>query len=197
LVPIALIALLQARRDFSVQSPKVVNVSTVYLVQTQQDLMSRLYFRLYKVYYVPKNAHTDKIMHSVRKCLGSLLFHIDISGFTNETEMINTYVRDEDQMPYLNKVGVVFEQYNELTLKYKLRHSFSIPNDLYQSVLEMDLESIMFQMLNAYISSSFVQVQICVDEAFIKEVANSNVKMSIQKMPDPPGIKIDKTDTKL
>ncbi|XP_011706168.1 PREDICTED: uncharacterized protein LOC105461370, partial [Wasmannia auropunctata] len=181
LLPIALIALLQARRDFSVQSPEVVNVSTHYPVQTQQDLMLNFYFNgLYTVYYVPKNAHTDKIMQSVGKCFDVRNSSIPlikscncISGFTDETEMLNTYVRNQARNPLFRIVGVIFEEYNELTLKYKLRHSFKIPNDLYQSILAMELES-MLSFNTDYIS--FVEVQICVDEAFIKEVANSNVK---------------------
>jgi len=69
LVPIIVFTLLQAVRDFSVQPPVVVNVSTHYPLYTQDELMKRIDNALNKVYYVPKNAYTDKIMESVRHCL--------------------------------------------------------------------------------------------------------------------------------
>lgn len=69
LIPIGLFALLQAVRDFSVQSPIVVNVNTYYPVYTQDELMKNINSALNKVYYTPKNAYTHKIMESVRYCL--------------------------------------------------------------------------------------------------------------------------------
>ncbi|XP_011704819.1 PREDICTED: uncharacterized protein LOC105460070, partial [Wasmannia auropunctata] len=173
LVPIALIALLQTIRDFNVQSPVVVNVSTLYPVQTQQDLMQKIDNDEHQVYYVPKNAHTDKIMHSIRNCLDSLLPH-NIIGFTNETEMINAYIRAQAQDRFIT-VAVIFEQYNKHTLKYKLRHSRKIPNNLYQSALEIGLRSMSPTIY--FEDIPLTQVQICVDEAFIKgAAANSKVK---------------------
>jgi ATP-binding cassette, subfamily A (ABC1), member 3 len=69
LVPIGLFALLQAVRDFSVQSPVVVNENTYYSVETQDELMEKMNNDLNKVYYTPNNVHTRKIMESVRYCL--------------------------------------------------------------------------------------------------------------------------------
>ena len=42
LVPIGLFALLQAVRDFSAQSPIVINETTFYPIQSQDDLMEKL-----------------------------------------------------------------------------------------------------------------------------------------------------------
>lgn len=69
LVPIGLFALLQAARDFSVQSPVVINESTYYPMVTQDDLMGKIKHGLSQVYYVPKNEYTEKIMEPVRRCL--------------------------------------------------------------------------------------------------------------------------------
>ncbi|XP_011705232.1 PREDICTED: uncharacterized protein LOC105460476, partial [Wasmannia auropunctata] len=175
LVPIALVALLQAIREFNVKSPVAVNVSTLYPVQTQQDLMRKIDNDKHQVHYVPKNAHTDKIMFSVRKCIDRLQPD-NIKGFTNETEMMNTYVRYQKQNPFLTVVGVVFEQYNKLTLKYKLRHSRTIPNNLYKSLSEF-INLWRMSPTIYFENIPLAQVQICVDEAFIKKTAtNSNVK---------------------
>lgn len=69
LVPIGLFALLQAVRDFSVESPVVVNTTTYYPVYTQDELMMKIDNDINKVYFLPENPHTEKIMESVRYCL--------------------------------------------------------------------------------------------------------------------------------
>ncbi|XP_011050473.1 PREDICTED: ATP-binding cassette sub-family A member 1-like isoform X1 [Acromyrmex echinatior] len=192
LVPIAVFALLQAVRDFSVQPPVVVNVSTYYPLYTQDELMEKIDNALHKVYYVPKNAYTDKIMESVRYCLH--LLPENMNGFANETEVVNVYTRSQAQNPILSAVAVIFKQYDQPTIKYKLRHSWKIPNSLYQNLLEGERISTSTSM---YVDMMpFIQVQICLDEAFIKQIApDSNVKMSIQRMPYPPYVKIDVADT--
>jgi len=71
LVPIGLVVLLQAVRDFSVQPPVKINESTYYPMYTQDELMKKINSELNKVYYVPKNTEiTEKIMEPVRRCLG-------------------------------------------------------------------------------------------------------------------------------
>jgi len=69
LVPIGLFALLQAARDFSVELPKVINESTHYSVDTQDELMEYLHNNFSEIYYLPKNEYTDEIMESARNCL--------------------------------------------------------------------------------------------------------------------------------
>ncbi|XP_018365508.1 PREDICTED: retinal-specific ATP-binding cassette transporter-like [Trachymyrmex cornetzi] len=191
LVPIIVFALLQAVRDFSVQPPVVVNVSTYYPLYTQDELMEKIDHALNKVYYVPKNAYTDKIMESVRHCLR--LLPENMNGFANETELVNVYTRSQAKNPILSATAVIFKQYDQPTIKYKLRHSWKVPNYLYQNLAGERLSastSTYFEMM------PFIQVQICLDEAFIKQVApDSNIKMSIQRMPYPPYVKIDVVDT--
>lgn len=97
-------------------------------------------------------------------------------GFVNETEMVNAYTFSQAQNPILSAVGVVFEQYNEAIIKYKIRHSWKIPNNLYQTALQGEhLSSSPTMYFNMI---PFTQVQICVDEVLINEAApNSNVKV--------------------
>lgn len=71
LVPIALFTLLQAVRDYSVQSPVKVTENTYYPIQTKNDLID-IENELNKLYYLPKNKYTDRIMNSTRYCLGLL-----------------------------------------------------------------------------------------------------------------------------
>lgn len=71
LVPIALFSLLQAVRDYSVQSPVKITENTYYPIQKKDDLM-HLDNALTKLYYLPTNKYTSRIMESTRYCLGLL-----------------------------------------------------------------------------------------------------------------------------
>ncbi|XP_029158875.1 LOW QUALITY PROTEIN: retinal-specific ATP-binding cassette transporter-like [Nylanderia fulva] len=192
LIPIGLVALLQAVRDFSANPPVIINETTFYPIQTQADLMEKLDNGLNNVYYLPKNPHIDMIMESARHCLG--LVSENIKSFSNETEMTDDYMRSQARNPILSVVAIVFEQYNTSTIKYKIRHSWKIPYDLYQTILGEHMSTsptMYFDMI------PIVQVQMCVDKALINQVAAnsmSNIKMSIQRMPYPPHVKIDTAD---
>lgn len=69
LIPVGLFALLQGMRDFTVTSPVVMNESTYYNIQTQDDLIRQLNREYTVIYYVPNITYTEKIMESVRHCL--------------------------------------------------------------------------------------------------------------------------------
>lgn len=99
-----------------------------------------------------------------------------MKGFDNETEMINAYTLAQAQNPILSAVAVVFEQYNQPAIKYKIRHSWKIPTALYQSVSQSEhlttSPTIYFNMM------PFTQVQMCVDQMLIKQVApDFNIKV--------------------
>ncbi|XP_039306572.1 retinal-specific phospholipid-transporting ATPase ABCA4 [Solenopsis invicta] len=191
LIPIGLFALLQAVRDFTAQPPVVVNQSTYYPVYTQDELMQKINNDLNKVYYTPNNIRTHQIMESVRYCLR--LLPDNMMGFANETGMVEDYIFSQAKNPIVSVVAVVFEQYDKPAIKYKLRHSWKIPNNLYQTVADGERMSssptIYFELM------PFTQVQICLDETLIKQAApESNIKLSIQRMPYPPYIRIDDAD---
>ncbi|XP_011141339.1 ATP-binding cassette sub-family A member 1 [Harpegnathos saltator] len=192
LVPIALFSLLQAVRDFSVQSPVRVTENTYYPVQTKDDLLMNIDNALTKLYYLPQNDYTDRVMESARHCLK--LLPENMQGFSNETEMEDIYTLSQAQDPLISVLAVVFEQYKENTIKYKIRHSWKIPYTLYRTVASENIATtptIYFSMM------PFVQVQMCVDETLINQIVPDsmfNVKLSIQRMPYPPHVNIDDSD---
>lgn len=102
-------------------------------------------------------------------------------GFHTETEMEDAYIVAQAKNLLLFAVAVVFEQYNTTDIQYKIRHSWKIPNSLYQSALgERMTESpkIYFDIV------PIVQVQMCVDQVLINQVAPdsmSNIKVKILK----------------
>jgi len=103
----------------------------------------------------------------------------DMISFANETEMIDAYTAAQVKDELLSVMAVVFEQYNEPTIKYKLRHSFTIPNNLYQNVIEEGKELLSLSTRTYFKANPFTQVQICVDEALIKHAApdSANIKV--------------------
>jgi len=99
-----------------------------------------------------------------------------MAGFTNETEMVNAYTFSQAKNPIISAVAIVLEQYNEPIIKYKLRHSWKIPNALYRSMSQNERISstptVYFEVI------PFTQVQMCLDTVFIEQAApNSNVKV--------------------
>lgn len=100
-----------------------------------------------------------------------------MKGFSNETEMTDAYVLSQTRNPILSVVAIVFEQYNKSTIKYKIRHSWNIPYDLYQTVLGEHMSTSPTMYFNMV---PIVQVQMCVDKALINQVAAnsmSNIKV--------------------
>jgi len=98
-------------------------------------------------------------------------------SFANETEMIDAYTTAQIKDELLSVMAVVFEQYNEPTIKYKLRHSFTIPNNLYQNVIEEGKE--LLSTSTYFKANPFTQVQICVDEALIKHAAPGSADIKV------------------
>ncbi|KAK9310741.1 hypothetical protein QLX08_000052 [Tetragonisca angustula] len=192
LIPIALFMLIQAVRDFSVQPPHVVNESTYYPIETKEELtvINRDYTLLY---YVPQNLYTETILEDVRMCLK--LSHESVVGFLTEDDMVNAYTLLQTEYSTIQVLALVFEQYNTTDIRYKIRHSFKIPNMLYQDVFSDMTYNAHAIYLHAI---PFVQLQMCVDETFIYRTASHPImdtKVSIQKMPYPPYVKIDEFDT--
>ncbi|XP_014485767.1 PREDICTED: ATP-binding cassette sub-family A member 1-like [Dinoponera quadriceps] len=192
LVPILLFSLLQAVRDYSVKSPVNITKNIHYPIQTKADL-TNIDHDLTRLYYLPKNNYTIRIMESTRYCLG--LISENVKGFSNETEMVDTYTLVQAENPLMTVMAVVFEQYEGRNMKYKIRHSWKVPYNLFQTFEGEHLGA----TPTAYFDLiPFAQIQMCVDEALINQKIPdymSNIKMSIQRMPYPPHVKIDDSDT--
>lgn len=100
-----------------------------------------------------------------------------MQGFTNETEMVDTYTLFQAQDPLISALAVVFEEYKQDTIKYKIRHSWKIPSNLHQTIMGEhlgDTATVYFAMI------PFVQVQMCVDEAFINHVKHNDSMSNIK-----------------
>lgn len=101
----------------------------------------------------------------------------DVQGFSLETEMVETYTLAQAKNPLRSVLAVVFERYNEETIEYKIRHSWNIPNTLYQNALDDHMSA---SPTIYFLFMPFVQVQICVDEALINQTvpgSMSNIKV--------------------
>ncbi|XP_050474315.1 phospholipid-transporting ATPase ABCA1-like [Bombus huntii] len=191
-VPIALFVLIQAVRDFSVQPSRVINGSTYYPIENKEQLtvINRDYTFLY---YVPHNTYTKSILEDIRICM--TLSYENVVGFLTEDDMINAYTTLQAKSPSVEVLGLVFEQYNTTDIKYKIRHTSKTANVLFQNMLDQPGFDARALYVNAI---PFIPLQMCVDEALIdRTVSHSSMdwKVSIQRMPYPPYIKIDESDT--
>ncbi|KAG7200279.1 hypothetical protein KM043_017746 [Ampulex compressa] len=134
-------------------------------------------------------------MEYVRLCL--LLPPQKVTSFVTEEDMLNAYVLHEAEKPFSNVLAVEFQQYNGYDIKYKIRHSWKIPNLLYRNIQG----EYMGTMTGIYFDlMPFIQLQMCVDESFINHTATvpiRDTKLSIQQMPYPPYVKIDVADMAL
>nr|XP_033321242.1 retinal-specific phospholipid-transporting ATPase ABCA4-like isoform X1 [Megalopta genalis] len=191
LVPIALFVLIQAVRDFSVHPPRVINESTYYPIETKDELTDISTY-MTEIYYVPQNEYTERIVEDIRMCL--MLDHKKISGFPSEEEMIKKYTIAEAESENIKVLGLVFEQYNTSDIRYKIRHAIDIPSILFEHVLSQSSYSTHTLYM---IAAEFVQLQVCADESLIQHTApdiKPDIKISAQRMPYPPYIKIDEAD---
>ncbi|XP_076762980.1 ATP-binding cassette sub-family A member 17 [Xylocopa sonorina] len=187
LIPIALFTLIQAVRDYSVESP-IWNNETYYPIETKEKLTAiNREFTL--LHYAPQNAYTESIIEDVRMCLN--LPHNKVTGFPTEDDMIDAYIAIQVQKPDTQVFAVVFEQYNTTDLRYKIRHAFRIPTILFQDMFEELYHSLYIDAI------PFLPLQICVDESLIKHAAPHPImdtKVSIQGMPYPRFIKVHESD---
>lgn len=175
LIPISLFILIQAIRDFSVQPPLVFNESTYYPIQTKKEL-TLLNREFTQLYYVPQNSYTENILEDIRMCLK--LSHENVAGFLTENDMINAYTMLQAKSLITNVLVLVFEQYNTTDIRYKIRHSFKIPNILFQNSDQPH-----YNAHTIYLNTiPFVQLQICVDETFIHHMAHPMMDIKVLYM---------------
>ncbi|OAD58505.1 ABC transporter A family member 3 [Eufriesea mexicana] len=194
LIPIILFILIQFVRDFSVQPSRVINENTYYPIEMKEELIV-INRDLNFLYYEPQNSFTKSIFEKIRMCLK--LPRENVVGFSSEDNMIKAYTELQVKSPNIEVIGLVFEQYNTTDIRYKIRHTFKIPNVLFQNIFN----ELGWNSHAIYLSKvPFVQLQMCVDETFINHKASNsmmNTKVSIQQMPYPPYVKTDDFDTLL
>ncbi|XP_066601076.1 phospholipid-transporting ATPase ABCA3-like [Prorops nasuta] len=198
-IPLLLFLLTQAVRAFSVETPIKIPESTYYPIRNETELMERIQISYTYLYFIPNNKDTTRIIKQTRSCFP--VSSNSVRGFDTEKEMMDAYIKQKAALPMSEVLVVVFDQYKidatQRVLKYKIRHSGIIPNELYQNALSQEEG---YGELCYTHSIPFVQLQICVDRVLINDSSTyplNNVSISIQQMPYPPYIKIDNKDISL
>lgn len=196
LIPLLLFILIQACRDFSANQPEKCENNTYYDIRTKADLITKVNY-MNIIYFVPENRFTRTLMEKTRGCLK--FPNEKITGFNSEEEMLKMYALYQSQSPINNIIAVVFDdKYINVStkhLEYTIRTSYAIPNILYkvenQGPVQITLEHAFIDVI------PFVQLQLCLDESFIKMKAPNPAfksQVSIQQMPYPPHIKLNEND---
>ncbi|XP_008203603.1 phospholipid-transporting ATPase ABCA1 isoform X2 [Nasonia vitripennis] len=195
LIPLLLFVLIQACRDFSAAEPQVHENNTYYEIQTKENLISKITYRT-TIYFAPENKFTRILMEKTRGCLkfpaGT------ITGFNSEEELLKMYALYQTQDPINDIIAVVFdEKYANISskhLSYTLRTAYVLSNILYK----IDTEGPSITLDQALIEViPFVQLQLCLDESFIKMKARKpsfESEVSIQQMPYPPYVQLNEND---
>ncbi|XP_014296992.1 phospholipid-transporting ATPase ABCA1 [Microplitis demolitor] len=171
-------------------TPTRVSHNTYYEIRTQSQLLSDVSMSGTYIKYTPQNNFTDKLMKSTRECLK--LKATDVIGSKDEDTLIAELQRDFSTSEYPPEcVGIIFESSgNSTLLKYKLRVSSLMPSELFDS--EENSIQANFQFLKV----PLVQVQMCLDQSYINltvpEPKFHIPEITIQQMPYPPYIKVDK-----
>ncbi|XP_035743056.1 phospholipid-transporting ATPase ABCA1-like [Vespa mandarinia] len=188
LLPVLVFALIQVGRDFNSIPPKVVITDTYYPLQSKDNLLNLIKRSLTTIYFVPNDTSTTKLMDLTTKCLK----HEKFIGFATEEQMLETYLIERIKEPLHEFLAIVIDQRQE-HFKYKIRHSTQISSELYTDMSYSISE-------DRYLESvPFVQLQMCLDDSFMKNVENVSImpKIHIQRMPYPPYVKTNMMDTTL
>ncbi|KAH0557433.1 hypothetical protein KQX54_005911 [Cotesia glomerata] len=171
-------------------TPTRIPHNSYYEIRTQSNLLKDVSISGTFIKYTPQNNFTKKLMEATRNCLK--LKDSDVVGSKDEESLIAELQRDfltSDVAPQC--VGVIFDsQENSTRLKYKLRVSSLMPSELFDSQENSDLANIQF------LKAPLIQVQMCLDQAYIDYVVPNpkfnRSELTIQQMPYPPYIKVDK-----
>ncbi|CAL7939781.1 unnamed protein product [Xylocopa violacea] len=121
--------------------------------------------------------------------------HNKVTGFATEDDMINSYIALQTEVSDTQVLALVFEQYNTTDIRYKIRHAFKIPTILFQNMFDGPGYNAHTVYLNVM---PFLPLQMCVDETFINRAAPHPImdtKVSLQRMPYPPFVMVDESDT--
>ncbi|KAK0162596.1 hypothetical protein PV327_006362 [Microctonus hyperodae] len=194
LIPIGLILIGQTVRLMSNNEAEFISHNTTHNFEIEDDLMLDVP-GLINVKYTPSNTITDQIMEDTRMCLGLTAAQVTISQ--DENSMVKDFHRDKAKDKFMGDcIGIVFESIpNNKTLpklfKYKLRSSIDAPSDIYDTEVNGDIAK--YGSFGHHVST--IQVPLCLDKSYIKQAkpnALYKTKISIQQMPYPSYIKVDR-----
>ncbi|KAK0158992.1 hypothetical protein PV328_009925 [Microctonus aethiopoides] len=194
LIPIGLLLIGQTVRLMSNNQAEFISHNSTHDFEIEDDLMLDV-SGLISVKYTPSNTITDKIMEDTRLCLGLTADQVTISK--DENNMVKDFHRDKAKNQFMGDcIGIIFESIpNNKTLpklfKYKLRSSVEAPAELYDPEVNGNIAK--YDSFGRHTST--VQVPLCLDKSYIKQVkpnALYQTKISIQQMPYPPYLKVDR-----
>ncbi|XP_014205590.1 ATP-binding cassette sub-family A member 1-like [Copidosoma floridanum] len=201
MMPLLLFLLIQACRDFSAAQPEKFDSNTYHEIKTKTELLGTVNYMTF-IYFVPENRFTRTLMEKTRNCLkfpDDNHFVLELTGFNTEEEMLKMYALYQTRSPTTDIMAVIFDQdhvnISTKHLGYTIRTPYVIPNILYKMEMQDPSKITIDQAFMDVIP--FVQLQLCLDESFIK-MKSSNAafksQVSIQQMPYPPHVKLDDND---
>lgn len=104
------------------------------------------------------------------------IYFLEFIGFATEEQMLETYLVEQIQEPLHEFLAIVIDKKQESRyFKYKIRHSTQISSELYTDMTLSIPEHKYLKLV------PFIQLQMCLDDSFIKNVANVSIMPKVIK----------------
>lgn len=192
-IPLVLFLLGQIANMLSTGDPVRIKNNTYHAIDTYYTPLDEFQLR-----YTPRNPLVNDIMERTRDCMS--IRPDQLIGSDSEDTMLASITREQATNSQMTFLGVVFNNFEGVGLpkkiKYKVRTSSKLPDELYQKVENGHAASMTFY------SVPFTPMQMCLDKAIIAKTSSAssiNITMTTQEMPYPPyvrsspGVSIDST----
>ncbi|XP_058807192.1 ATP-binding cassette sub-family A member 7-like isoform X2 [Phymastichus coffea] len=184
LVPIFILACIWSARDLNATPPLRITNDTHYRAQSKAELIDRMiegFNESAKILYAPESEFTAALMAGVRTCFRD---RAELYSYKAESELLADYYRSFEKGGW-NVPSVIFDASSlgksTQHLKYKIR-SKHLAEKLPFNVYELTNLTDFFTEENY-----FVQVQLCLDESFVRMNDPSfDPQISVQQVPYPP-----------
>ncbi|XP_043287897.1 phospholipid-transporting ATPase ABCA1-like [Venturia canescens] len=189
MIPLLLFLLGQIVRASSGSDPVKIQSNTYH--QIDYPNRYQINFDNFQIRYTPVNPLTTKLMNDTVTCME--IKKSQLIGTKSEESMLAEFSNVKSNYPFMECLGVVFEAVDDSTMpkdfRYKLRTSTGLPKELFEEEENGDGAELYFA------ETALTRTQTCLDQALIKEAANLSsvpVEFSIQQMPYPPYVYVDK-----
>ncbi|XP_012253261.2 phospholipid-transporting ATPase ABCA1-like isoform X1 [Athalia rosae] len=187
--PALLIAIIMGLRTLLPIEATVVNQNTIFPVLNRTYLESNFFPQLLRIFYLPDNEFTKRVMTNATKCLG--IPNNQLYGFDDEPAMLENYERLQGQDLTIVALAVAFQGTDGKTVPNNLVYTMKTSRRIESRLITADFRSPSTASDALILEIPFVALQMCLDDSFIYEVVPSSVideipTRVIQKMPFPP-----------
>ncbi|KAJ8686329.1 hypothetical protein QAD02_022123 [Eretmocerus hayati] len=199
LIPVGLMVAVWVLRNTTPSDPPINHTSNSYFpIITENDLFNITSFQDWSIFFTPNNSFTNALMEEVGKCFQQSPKKPELLGFNTERELIVEAQRFELRNTSRG-IAVIFDDENSYDSTKNLVYTIRSKDLLYRMPLYNAFPK--FRQLFGYytIFNAVIQLQICVDRAFIDmkslgQRVESQFQIAVQRLPYPPYLEQSQAD---